>query len=75
MTYPRPCLVRFMLRYKTYLHVRSTYVGPKTAPKMNSYLGPYLSKKLSMLHVTIPRFFEMYCMNLESLDVERTFVH
>ena len=43
MTYLRPHLVRFMLRYKTYLHVSSTYVGPKPAPK--SYLGPYLSKK------------------------------
>ena len=38
MTYLRPRLVRFMLRYKTYLS--STLVGPKTAHK--SYLGPYL---------------------------------
>ena len=45
MTDLRPHLVRFMLRYKTYLqlHVRTTYFGPKPAPK--SYLGPYLSKK------------------------------
>ena len=51
MAYLRPRLVRFMLRYNTYLC--STYAGTKTALK--SSLGPYLSKYLSILYVTTPR--------------------
>ena len=59
MTYLRPRLVCFMLRYKTYL---CSYMGPKTALK--SYLPPRVSMRL----ITIFLLHRMKSIMIEKIS-------